>query len=150
MQTASDLIQILDQLCACLVQSSVSVGEIAALLGEVEEEGDEFSPTTVRPASAALESAAISQEWESGEPSDVLLRIPAGVEFPVTALRDRFGDLTSVPMLPSGGLPSIHCEVDPGSSSHVCALFASVEAGPSGVEQGLVRELILRRDIRLE
>ena len=143
MPTASDLIKIVDQLCARLVAATVTTGEIAALLGEVEEEGDEFSPTLVRPVSATLDSAAISQDWESEEPSDVKLLVSAGVTLPVSALHEKFGDYANVPMLPSGGTPQIYFEVDPGGPSHVCALFASVE-------DDLVRELLLRRDIRLD
>lgn len=150
MTTVSDLIQILDQLCARLVKASVTVEEITALLGEVEEEGDEFSPTLVRPASTALESAAISEDWESGEPSDLKLRVAAGATLPVSAIHEKFGDYANVPMLPSGGAPQIYFEVDPGGANHVCALFASVEKGAGGIEAGLVRELLLRRDIRLD
>lgn len=143
MSSIDSFIKTLDQLCALLVTETVTVAKIATLLGEIEEAGDEFSPTIVRPVNTALESAAIEQDYEGDEPSDITLWIASSAAIPVAVLHEQYGDSTDVPMLPSGGLHQIHFELDLGGPSHTCALFASVE-------DGLLRQVLLRRDIRLD
>ncbi len=144
------MLDTLQKLCSRLSTDPLTAGAVASSIGKVEEDGGDSEPITVQPNDPAFSSATVVRKWETDEPVNVKLDLSDKTPVHVKDLVKEFGSYAEVPRIAGRGSPQVAFEWDRAGQPYTCTIFAAVEPGSHGVENGTVTSVTVRRDIRLD
>lgn|GEM_PF-6607570 len=143
------MIATIQRLCRLLESPSVTVDSLATGLGTVVPTGEAGS-LNVTPADPELSSARVVREPGTDAPAflELVPREPGTLS--VETLSEALGEYTTLPRIHWSNPRRIIFHLASSGAEYTCAVIADVQPGPTGLADGNVSALTLRRDRRLD
>ena len=139
------MVSSLKAICDLVSQDTITARAVAAALGEVSGGEQVGVPFTVRPKDPIMSAIRVVRDGDSDMLSHVDLTPIQPI--PMTALVATFGAPHEVPRATNPKrLPRVSFSVIQPGRSHTATIFASYEEGEHEAADGLVMQLMIRRD----
>jgi hypothetical protein len=143
---AQSMIETLRRLCALLVTEEITAREVASRMGsDVQDPGSGLA-LRFRPADPACREAHVARVPGSEEPAHVEFELAAPGTVTVAEVTAAFGAYKSLPRLHPGDSQRIIMRLGAPEDAIRCAVLAAVTPGPSGIADGRVTQVTVRRD----
>jgi len=135
-------------LCELIARGEVTASVAAQWVGRVTSGDGERSQVDVTPSNSTFSSATIFGAWDSENASGIRLTVAPGAVFPLSALRDCFGEYVLVSRdRPGSNYPALFIVRQPGMpfDNRVIAEVDS-PGGETAISQGAVVRLTVTQD----
>jgi hypothetical protein len=143
---APPLLQTVGKACKSLCIQDVTATEVARSLGRIDEDYGAPLQVLVTPSDPRFSSLEVLRDGVTRSPVSVWLQVDEKQPLPMTQAAATFGPLEETPrQTPNGHYGVVFEQVIQVASSCVCRLTADVHPGRSGIKDGAVVWMKLRR-----
>jgi len=139
------MIESIQEICALLTNSSLTVQDVAANLGTLVEDQGGNLPLIIRPRDASFVQGMVTRQFGTQRPAGVILTVTETAELRVKALRATFGEYTLLPREWEDKAPSIKFYLGEPAQIGSSSIIARLMPGEwENIDDGTVSELTLQ------
>jgi hypothetical protein len=139
------MIESIQEICALLANSPLTVQDVAAKLGTLIEDQGGNLPLIVRPGDASFVQGMVTRQFGTQWTAGVILTVAETAELTVKALRATFGDYTPLRRQWGEEAPRIKFFLGEPAQIGSCSIIAKLMPGEwENIDDGTVSELTLQ------